>query len=146
MKSDEKLIIQKGLRSLVNNKDARVSYKSKTDSFYGYKIEFTMIPEERIITAVETCDSAYVDENKFDELYNRSKKCGINTKEVYGDKAYFRKPILDILKTEKVEALIPVSASIYKIDESKFSYNKDSDQWFEQYFQAIKSTEVGKNI
>jgi len=29
-----------------------------------------------------------------------------------------------------VEAIIPVSASVYKIDESKFSYNKDSDQWF----------------
>jgi hypothetical protein len=34
--SDEKLIVQKGLRSLVD-KDARVGYKSKTDSFYGYK-------------------------------------------------------------------------------------------------------------
>jgi len=127
--NDEKFIIQKGLRSLVD-KDARVGYKSKTDSFYGYKVEFTMIPEERIITAVETCDGTYVDGNKFDELYNRSKDCGINTTEFYGDKAYFRKPILDILKSENVEALIPVSASVYRIDESKFSYNKDSDQWF----------------
>jgi len=127
--SDEKFIIQKGLRSLVD-KDARVGYKSKTDSFYGYKIEFTMIPEERIITAVETCDGTYVDGSKFDKLYNRSKECGINTTEFYGDKAYFRKPILDTLKTENVEALIPVSASVYRIDESKFSYNKDSDQWF----------------
>lgn len=127
--SDEKFIIQKGIRSLVD-KDARVGYKSKTDSFYGYKIEFTMIPEERIITAVETCDGAYVDGSKFDELYNRSKECGNNIKEVYGDKAYFRKPILDTLKMDKVEAIIPVSASVYKIDESRFSYNKDSDQWF----------------
>ena len=127
--SDEKFIIQKGLSSLVD-KDARVGCKSKTDSFYSYKMEFTMIPEERISTAVETCDGAYVDGNKIDELYNRSKECGINTTEVYGDKAYFRKSILDILKTENVEALIPVSASVYRIDESKFSYNKDSDQWF----------------
>lgn len=127
--SDEKFIIQKGLRSLVD-KDARVGYKSKTDSFYGYKVEFTMIPEERIITAVETCDGAYVDGNNFEELYNRSKECGISIKEVYGDKAYFRRPILDTLKTDNVEAMIPVSAAVYKIDESKFSYNKDSDQWF----------------
>lgn len=127
--SDEKFIIQKGARSLVD-KDARVGYKSKTDSFYGYKIEFTMIPEERIITAVETCDGAYVDGNKFNELYNRSKECGINTKEVYGDKAYFRRPIIDILNADNVESIIPVSATVYKIDESTFSYNKDSDQWF----------------
>ena len=40
---DEKFIIQKGVRSLVD-KDARVGHKSKTDSFYGYKKEFTMIP------------------------------------------------------------------------------------------------------
>ena len=127
--SDEKFIIQKGVRSLVD-KDARVGYKSKTDSFFGYKIEFAMIPEERIITAVETCDGAYVDGNKFDELYSRSKECGCNIKEFYGDKAYFRKPILDILEGNNVEAIILVSASVYKIDESKFSYNKDSDQWF----------------
>ncbi|WP_371367090.1 IS1182 family transposase ISBch1 [Sporomusa rhizae] len=126
---DEKFIIQKGIRSLVD-KDARVGYKSKTDSFYGYKIEFAMMPEERIITAIETCDGAYVDGNKFDKLYNRSKECGVTIKEVYGDKAYFRKPILDILRTDKVEAIIPISASVYKIDESTFSYNKDSDQWF----------------
>jgi transposase len=127
--NDEKFIIQKGLRSLVD-KDARVGYKSKTESFYGYKVEFTMIPEERIIMAIETCDGAYVDGNKFGELYSRSKECGINIKEAYGDKAYFRKPILDILKADNVESIIPVSASVYKIDESKFSYNKDSDQWF----------------
>lgn len=127
--SDEKFIIQKGVRSLVD-KDARVGYKSKTDSFFGYKVEFAMIPEERIITALETCNGAYVDGDKFDELYNRSKECGCIIKEFYGDKAYFRKPILDTLKENHVEAIIPVSASVYKIAESKFSYNKDSDQWF----------------
>jgi len=127
--SDEKFILQKGLRSLVDQ-DARVGYKSKTDSFFGYKVEFAMIPEERIITAVEVSDGAYVDGNKFDDLYQRTKESSFDIKEVYGDKAYFRKPILDILKRDKVEAIIPVSASVYKIDDTKFSYNKDSDQWF----------------
>jgi len=127
--SDEKFILQKGLRSLVD-KDARVGYKSKTDSFFGYKVEFAMIPEERIITAVETSDGAYVDGNKFEDLYKRTKASSFDIKEFYGDKAYFRKPILDILKEDKVEAIIPISASVYKIDDTKFSYNKDSDQWF----------------
>lgn len=127
--SDEKFILQKGIRSLID-KDARVGYKSKTDSFYGYKVEFAMISEERIITAIEASDGAYVDGNNFEDLYNRTKESGFNIKEVYGDKAYFRKPILDILEEDKVEAIIPVSSSVYKIDEAKFNYNKDSDQWF----------------
>jgi transposase len=142
--SDEKFILQKGVRSLVD-KDARVGYKSKTDSFYGYKIEFAMIPEERIITAVEANDGAYVDGNKFEDLYNRTKESGFKIKEVYGDKAYFRKPILDILKEVKVEAIIPVSASVYKIDESKYSYNKDSDQWFCQMGNYTVDKKYKKN-
>lgn len=127
--SDPKFIPQKGVRSLVDQ-DARVGYKSKTDSFFGYKVEFAMIPEERIITAVNVHDGAYVDGTDYLGLYNKTKECGINITEAYGDKAYFRKPILDILKADEVEAIIPVSESAYRIDESIFSYNKDSDQWF----------------
>lgn len=89
-----------------------------------------MIPEERIITAVTAANGAYVDGEKCNELYESTKKRGVEITSVYGDKAYFRKPILDLLKEEKVETLIPVSQAAYKIDESKFSYNKDSDQWF----------------
>jgi hypothetical protein len=124
-----KFIEQKGIRSLVD-RDARVGYKSKTDSFFGYKVEFAMIPEERIITAVNIQDGAYVDGTEFNELYNRTKECGIEIKEAYGDKAYFRKSILDTLKADKVKAYIPVSESAYKFDDTKFTYNKDSDQWF----------------
>ncbi|ATW23775.1 hypothetical protein DCMF_02270 [Candidatus Formimonas warabiya] len=67
---DPKFIQQKGVRSLVDE-DARVGYKTKTDSFFGYKVEFAMIPEERIITAVEVQDGAYVDGTEFKNLYER---------------------------------------------------------------------------
>lgn len=126
--SDPKFMQQKGVRSLVDE-EARVGYKSKTDSFFGYKVEFAMVPEDRIITAVDVHNGAYVDGTEYKNLYDLTKECGINIKEGYGDKAYFRKPILDILKKDFVEAIIPVSQSVYKIDESQFSYNKDSDQW-----------------
>jgi len=126
---DPKFIMQKGIRSLVDE-DARVGYKSKTDSFFGYKVEFAMIPEERIITAVGVHDGAYVDGTGFKDLYVQTKECGVNIKEGYGDKAYFRKPILDILEKDKVEVIIPVSESVYRIDENRYKYNKDSDQWF----------------
>lgn len=127
--SDPKFIIQKGLRSLVD-KDARVGYKSKTDSFFGYKVEYAMIPEDRIITAVNVHDGAYVDGTEFKELYKQTKECEIGIKEAYGDKAYFRKAILDLLEEEKIEAYIPVSEMVYRLDETKYSYCKDSDQWF----------------
>lgn len=126
---DPKFIEQKGIRSLVD-KDARVGHKSKTETFFGYKTEFAMVPEERIITAVTVGNGAYIDGTEFKNLYQVTKECGIKIEEAYGDKAYFRKPILDILKEDQVKAYIPISQSAYKVDESKYSYNKDSDQWF----------------
>jgi hypothetical protein len=89
-----------------------------------------MIQEERIITAVEVQNGAYVDGTKYEELYNKTKECGINIENAYADKAYFRQPIIDLLEQEKVNIYIPVSQSVYKMDESKFAYNKDSDQWY----------------
>jgi len=126
---DPKFIEQKGIRSLVD-KDARVGHKTKTETFFGYKTEFAMIPEERIITAVTVGNGAYVDGTEFEELYQTTKECGIKIEDAYGDKAYCRKSILDILKKDHVNAYIPISGSAYKIDDSKYSYNKDSDQWF----------------
>jgi transposase len=126
--SDPKFIEQKGLRSLVDE-DARVGYKTKTDSFFGYKVEFAMIPEEGIITAVGVHDGAYVDGTDYKELYQKAQACGLSIKDAYADKAYFRAGILDLLEEEKINVYIPVSEVVYKMDESKFSYNKDSDQW-----------------
>ncbi|SCL85463.1 hypothetical protein PP176A_0872 [Sporanaerobacter sp. PP17-6a] len=59
-----------------------------------------------------------------------TKRSGLKIKEVYRDKAYFRKPILDKIKEIEAKAYIPVSEMAYKIDETIFSYNKDSDEWF----------------
>ncbi|MDP2926353.1 MAG: IS1182 family transposase [Nanoarchaeota archaeon] len=126
--SSPKFIEQKGIRSLVD-KDARVGYKSKTDSFYGYKVEFAMIPEEKIITSVEVHDGAYVDGTDFRKHMENTIEAGINIKTGYGDKAYFRKSIIEELERINAEVIIPPSECVYRIDESKYSYNKDSDQW-----------------
>ncbi len=127
--SDEKFMLQKGLRSLADP-DARVGYKSKTDSFFGYKTEYTMITDERIITAVDVHDGAYVGGTKFHELLKKTENTGAKVEAVTGDKAYFRKEILDELKQKKIESIIPVNACTYRVDEDLFSYNKDSDEWF----------------
>ena len=127
--SDEKFILQKGLRSLVDP-DARVGYKSKTDSFFGYKTEFTMITDERIITAVDVHSGEYVDGTGFHDLLEKTEEAGVKVEAVTGDKAYFRKDILDELEQKQIESVIPVSAVAYHVDEELFSYNKDSDEWF----------------
>ena len=127
--SDEKFILQKGLRSLADP-DARVGYKSKEDSFFGYKTEYTMITDERIITAVDVHSGEYVDGTEFHDLLEKTEKAGVKVEAVTGDKAYFRKDILDELEQKKIESVIPVSAVVYHVDEELFSYNKDSDEWF----------------
>ena len=63
-------------------------------------------------------------------MLEKAIQAGIRPKEIFADKAYFRKNILDSIEAIGAEALIPVSASAYKIDEELFRYNKDSDQWF----------------
>ncbi|CAM5194852.1 IS1182 family transposase ISBch1 [Ureibacillus acetophenoni] len=127
--ADPKFLEQKGVRSIVDQ-DARVGHKSKTSHFFGYKTEFMMTTEDRIITAIHVSNGAYVDGTKFNELLDLTKKSGVSIGEVYGDKAYFRKPILDKIKEVDAKVYIPVSEMAYKIDEDLFSYNKDSDEWF----------------
>ena len=65
--SDEKFLIQKGLRAL-SDKDARVGNKSKTQQFFGYKAEYTMTTDERIITAIDVHTGEYVDGKEFEDL------------------------------------------------------------------------------
>jgi transposase len=126
---DPKFIEQKGVRSIVDQ-DARVGHKSKTQHFFGYKTEFMITTEDRIITAVNVRNGGYVDGTLFNELLEQTQKSGITINEVYGDKAYFKKPILDKINEINAKSYIPVSEMAYRIDEDKFSYNKDSDEWF----------------
>lgn len=141
---DPKFLEQKGIRSLVDE-DARVGHKTRVDTFFGYKVEFAMLCDERIITALTVGNGAYVDGTEFEKLYNNTKECGVDIKDAYGDKAYFRKCILDILKENQVNAYIPVSESAYKIDDDKYSYNKDSDQWFcEEGNYTVKKQKTNK--
>ena len=86
--------------------------------------------EDSFITAVNVSDGAYVDGTKFNELLDWTSRSGINIEEVCGDKAHFRKPVLDKIKEMGIEAYIPISEMVYRIDENRFSYNKDSDEWF----------------
>ena len=126
--NDPKFMNQKGVRSLIDE-DARVGRKSRTQDFYGYKTEFVMTTDERIITSVRTADGAYIDGSYAKEMLKQTKESGMKLEEVYADKAYFRKFILNDIEEIHGKAYIPVSATVYRLDENEFSYNKDSDQW-----------------
>lgn len=126
---EPKFINQTGIRSLIDE-DARVGRKSKTANFFGYKVEYIMTTDQRIITAVRTANGAYVDGTLIEELLSDTLTSGLTINEFYGDKAYFRKSILEKVEGLEAAAYIPVSSAAYRIDESEFSYNKDSDQWF----------------
>ena len=127
--NDPKFIEQRGTRSIVDQ-EARVGHKSRTEHFFGYKTEFIMTTDQRLITAVTVDHGAYVDGTEFNKLMDLTERTGLVIKEVYGDKAYFRKPILDRIKEIEAKSYIPMSHSVYRIDEEKYSYNKDSDEWF----------------
>ena len=143
---DPKFIEQRGVRSIVDQ-EARVGHKSKTERFFGFKTEFMMTTDERIITAVTVKSGEYVDGTDFDKLIELTKQTGLKIEEVFGDKAYFRKPILDKIKEIEAKAYIPISEMAYKIDEEIFSYNKDSDEWFcsEGNITIRKKYRKGKN-
>lgn len=94
--ADPKFINQKGIRSIIDE-DARVGRKSKTQDFFCYKTEIVMTTGERIITSVRTANGSYMDGNYAKEMLDETKKAGISVDEVYGDKAYFRKSILDVM-------------------------------------------------
>ena len=126
--ADELFLVQKGLRSLVDQ-DARVGRKSKEESFFGYKDEFIMTTDERIIVATTVHSGEQVDGKKFDLLMDRALQSGIRPTEVFGDKAYFKRDILDRIEAENAQAYIPVNPITYRVDEARFAYNKDSDQW-----------------
>jgi transposase len=122
-------IEQKGIRSLID-KDARVGHKTRTQNFFGYKAEICQTTDGSLITSVIVESGSYVDGSNFKEHLEEARKSGLTVTGVYGDKAYFRPDILNLIRENQATPYIPVSASAYKIDEELFSYNKDSDQWF----------------
>lgn len=125
---DPKFLKQKGVKSLVDT-DARIGHKSKTNRFFGYKTEYIMTTEENIITAICTENGAYVDGSNTKELIERTLESTVDFKEFYGDKAYFRKSIMDEVELNGAKAYIPIHHGVYRMDETRFSYNKDSDEW-----------------
>lgn len=122
-------IEQKGIRSIID-KDARVGHKSQTENFFGYKAEYCQTTDGELITSLNVESGAYMDGTNYKELMIKTEKTGIKIDSFYGDKAYFKRNIIDDLEKNNIDIYIPTSPSAYRVDEELYSYNKDSDQWF----------------
>ena len=110
------------------DKDAKQGYKSEDNSFFGYKNHIAMT-EDRMITGIEVTTGEAPDGKYLETLVKKSRKAGIEVKEVIGDKAYSGKDNLKYGKKEDIKIISKMNAVISRAGKLKegFEYIKDAD-------------------
>lgn len=133
--------------------DAKVGYKTKDSSFFGYKTHIAMTPE-RIICAATITSGEKADGKELPELVKKSRKAGIKIENVIGDAAYSGKDNLT-LASEKdkygkenyklVSKLNPNITEGCRKDDHGFIYNKDADMMqCKAGYLAVRKAVTGK--
>ena len=111
------------------DEDAKQGYKSEDNDFFGYKNHIAMTPE-RIVTGIEITSGEAPDGKYLEELVKKTKKAGIEVKEVIGDKAYSGKENLEYGEKNDVKIIAKMNNVItngVKKKEDGFEYIKDAD-------------------
>ncbi len=110
-----------------DDEDARFGHKTPTRTFFGYKNHIAMT-EERIITGIEVTSGEAPDGKQLETLVEKSKKNGIEVKEVVGDMAYVSKDNLEYCgdKITLIAKSNPVIAGLAAPKNDGFEYNKDA--------------------
>lgn len=98
-------------RDLSKDQDARIGYKSKEESFLGYKTHIAM-SKERIITAAIVTSGEKGDGPVLPTLIEESIKNGMTVKSVIGDRAYSGKDNLVYAKENKIKVISKVNPVI----------------------------------
>ena len=124
MLKDEKI---KEIQSAVD-KDAKQGYKSEDNDFFGYKNHVAMTRERRV-TALEITSGEAPDGKYLTSLVEKSKKAGIDVKEVIGDKAYSGKENLDYGEENEIKIISKINGIITnsRKKDDGFEYIKDAD-------------------
>lgn len=124
MLKDEKI---KKIQSAVDE-DAKQGYKSEDNDFFGYKNHVAITPE-RIVTALEITSGEAPDGKYLPSLVEKSKKAGINVKEVIGDKAYSGKENLEYGEEHGIKIISRINGAITNSIKKNdgFEYIKDAD-------------------
>ena len=112
-----------------DDEDARFGHKTPTKKFFGYKTHIAM-SDDRIITGIEVTDGAQNDGKQLPKLIEKSKKNGVDVKEVVGDMAYVSDDNLEVCEKEEVVLYAKTNCAVAaaansELDEG-FSYNKDA--------------------
>ena len=110
-----------------DDEDARFGHKTSDSTFYGYKNHFAMT-EERIIAGIEVTSGEASDGKQLQALIEKSKKNGIEVKEVIGDMAFVSKDNLEYCGDEitLIAKSNPVIAGLAAPKNDGFEYNKDA--------------------
>lgn len=111
------------------DKDARQGYKSEDNDFFGYKSHVAMT-RERIVTALEVTSGEAPDGKFMTSLVEKSKRTGLEVKEVIGDKAYSGKDNLEYGKKNDIKIISRIHPIITNAIENKndgFEFIKDAD-------------------
>jgi Transposase and inactivated derivatives len=127
--SDERLLAWKGVQSAIDP-DARFGWKTKLDSFFGYKESIAMT-EDGVIVALKVDPGNASDPKAFPDLMKQVNEIGLEVKEVIADKAYGSFTNLRILEKDKIQPTIKLNAMfLYGLQDEQrdqFIYHKDSE-------------------
>ena len=124
MKSDE----IKNIQSVVDE-DAKIGYKSKEESFFGYKTHIAMTTDERIITGIEVTSGEAPDSHELVNLIEQTKENGVEVNEALGDKAYSGKENLEYMYKNDIvpiTRMLEVTSRGNNIERNGFTFNKDA--------------------
>lgn len=112
-----------------DDEDARFGHKTPTKKFFGYKTHLAM-SDDRIITGIKVTDGAQPDGLQLLELIEKSKKNGVDVKEVIGDMAYVSDDNLESCEKEDVTLYARTNSAVAAAAntelEEGFSYSKDA--------------------
>lgn len=120
----------KEIQSAVDE-DAKLGYKSETNSFFGYKTHIAMT-EERIITGLEVTTGEAPDGAYLQSLIEQSQGNGVIVEEVLGDTAYSGKENLEYARENDITLISKLNPIISngKVQRNEgFTYNKDADMY-----------------
>jgi len=113
--------------SYSNDLDAKVGYKSKDDSFFGYKTHIA-VSEERIITAAVVTTGESSDGKHLESLVEESQKNGLEIDTVVGDAAYSSKANIIYTGDKKIKLVSKLNTMVSRpgSKEHWFEFNKDA--------------------
>ncbi|MBB6219047.1 hypothetical protein HNQ80_005227 [Anaerosolibacter carboniphilus] len=108
---------------------ARTGYKTKDDSFFGYKTHIGL-SENRLITAAVITSGEKPDGSELQRLIEKSQSSGMEVSEVIGDTAYSGKDNLRYAKENEIKLIAklnPVISNGVRQADDDFAFNKDAD-------------------